>query len=636
MAIKNVTNLDFDTIKANLKNHLSAQSEFSDYNFEASGLSTIVDLLAYNTHYNAVMAHLVANESFIDSAVKRNSVVSIAKTMGYTPRSAKSARATITLTVKPDTTYTSNTLFISKATIFTSTVNGKAYTFTPLTDVTVTRTYDAAGNDQFVATDMVLVEGKRTNTSMLIDANSLQGPVVIPNDSVDTTTITCTIKDNINSSSTTAYSHAANILDVDSTSKIFYLEESTNGRYQASFGDDVLGKKLVAGNVVRLEYVVCAGSAPNGAKSFINSVNFTGTSENVTGTVSLAASGGALIEDITSIRFNAPRFAATKNRIVTKTDYETVIKASNANIKAVTVWGGEDNIPPIYGKVFISLQPQAGLVITQAEKTTLQNDVIAIKQPITMTTQFVDPEFTYLGMNISASYDAKITTASSATLQAAIVAEVESYFDGTLNTLKKNFYYSFIANRINNVSKSIIGNNIELRIQKRLTPILNSVGRYEPKFNNKILPSSIRTNHFNAKINNTTYLCSIQDQPGADVIAPVYSGKGVLQLVTVGSGTVINEVLGTIDYDTGAIDIPSLHIVSVLGSVNTVRVSATPHEGSKDISTDVLVRTTEEQLFAVVPQPARNIILTLDKSASDIPNNIRPGISVTMVPRVAD
>jgi hypothetical protein len=213
---------------------------------------------------------------------------------------------------------------------------------------------------------------------------------------------------------------------------------------------------------------------------------------------------------------------------------------------------------------------------------------------------------------------------------------VESYFDGTLNTLKKNFYYSFIANRINNVSKSIIGNNIELRIQKRLTPILNSVGRYEPKFNNKILPSSIRTNHFTAKINNTTYTCNIQDQPAADVIAPVYSGKGVLQLVAVGSGIVINEVLGTIDYDTGAIDIPSLHIVSVLGSVNTLRVSTTPHEGSKDISTDVLVRTTEEQLFAVVPQPARNIILTLDKSASDIPNNIRPGISVTMVPRVAD
>tara|TARA_R110002074_G_scaffold123683_1_gene259445 strand:- start:64092 stop:66005 length:1914 start_codon:yes stop_codon:yes gene_type:complete len=637
MAIKNVTNLDFEEVKANLKSHLQAQDEFSDYNFDASGLSVLVDLLAYNTHYNAVMAHLVANESFIDSAVKRNSVVSIAKTMGYTPRSARSARATIDLTITPDSSYSSSTLFISRLATFTASVNGKSYSFLPASDTTITKTFNAAGVGQFIATGLEIVEGRLTSTSEVISTNNRQGPVLLPNDNVDTTTIKVTVKENTNSSVTTAYSFSDNILDVTSTSKVFYIEESTSGKYEIYFGDGVLGKKLDVGNIVQVEYVVCAGTAPNGARAFKNSVNFTGAAETVTGTVSSNAGGGAVREDVESIRFTAPRFNAVKNRIVTKTDYETVIKAANPNIKSVTAWGGEDNDPPIYGRVFVSLQPESGFTITQSEKATLLNDVISLKQPITMSTQFVDPEFTHVGLNISATYDPKLTTQTPSALQALITAEVETYFNGTLNALKKNFYYSFITNRINNVSKAIIGNNIELRLQKRLVPALNVATRYEPKFNNKILPNSIRTNYFNVVINGITYSkVSITDTPDADVIAPVYSGKGILKLTDVQSSTVLLESLGTIDYDTGALDIPAMSVASVSGTVTDIRVSATPHEGSKNISTDVLIRTSEEQKFAITPLPARNVILTLDSSASDTINNIRAGVSVTMVPRVAD
>lgn len=636
MAIKNVTNLDFDTIKANLKTFLKSQSEFSDYNFDASGLSVLIDLMAYNTHYNAVMAHLVANEAFLDSAVKRNSVVSIAKTMGYIPRSARASRAVINFTVRPDPAYTSNTLYIPRTTQFTTSVDGKSYVFTPATDLTISRTYNDAGQDQFVVENMEIVEGRRTTTSVIITQDNVRGPLILTNNNIDTTTLTVTVKENVNSGVISNWNFANNILDVGATSKVYYIEEGTAGYYELTFGDNVLGAQLQIGNVVTAEYLVCNGSAPNGAFNFNNSVRFTGPAESVSGTVVTNAGGGAIQEDVTSIKFNAPRFNATKNRIVTKTDYETVIKAANPNIKSATVWGGEDNDPPIYGRVFISLQPQDGLVLTEAEKTSLLNDVIAIKQPITMSTQFVDPEYTYMGMNISATYDPKVTTVSPSTLQAAIIDEVESYFDGTLNALKKNFYYSFLANRINNVSNAIIGNNIELRLQKRLTPQLNIKARYEPKFNNKILPNSIRTNYFDARINRAVYKVSIVDVPNEGVVAPIYSGTGVLQLKVVGTGTIVNEALGTIDYDTGQIDIPSLEVVSLYGAANTVRVSSTPHEGSKNISTDVLVRTTEEQEYAVIPKPARNLILTLDKSASDIPNNIRPGISVTMVPRVID
>ena len=251
MAIKNVTNLDFEEVKQNLKTHLQSQEEFSDYNFDASGLSVLVDLLAYNTHYNAVMAHMIANESFIDSAVKRNSVVSIAKTMGYTPRSARSAKAYIDLTITPDPTYTSNTLFIPRSTIFTTSVNGKSYSFLPSTDRTITKSFTSSGAEQFVTTGIELVEGRRTTTSEIISANNLQGPILLPNNNVDTTTIQVTVKENTNSSVTDTYAFSDTILDVTSTSKVFYIEEATSGFYEVSFGDCVLGKKLEIGNIVK-------------------------------------------------------------------------------------------------------------------------------------------------------------------------------------------------------------------------------------------------------------------------------------------------------------------------------------------------------------------------------------------------
>ena len=194
MAIKNVTELDFDTIKTNLKAHMQNQEEFTDYNFDASGLAVILDLLAYNTHYNAVMAHMVANEAFIDSAVKRNSVVSIGKTMGYTPRSARSAKATIDLTVTPATTYTSNTLVIGRNTQFTSSVNGVGYSFYPSQDYTATKMTNSSGVGQFVFTGMELIEGTRTETSEIISTNNTSGPIVLPNENVDTTTLRARVK----------------------------------------------------------------------------------------------------------------------------------------------------------------------------------------------------------------------------------------------------------------------------------------------------------------------------------------------------------------------------------------------------------------------------------------------------------
>ena len=636
MAVKNVTELDFTSIRNNLKTFLKNQDEFADYNFEASGISTLIDLLAYNTHYNAVLAHMVSNEAFLDSAVRRNSVVSIAKTMGYTPRSARSAKATIDLTVVPASTYTSTSLTLPKDKTFQASVDNVARDFVPDKDYTVAKTI-VDGVAAFRFTDIVLAEGLRTTTSEVISSQNRSGPVVLENDNVDTTSITVKVQTSTTNATSEVYSLAEDTLNVTSTSKVFYLEERTDGYYQINFGDGVLGKQLEVGNIVIVDYIACNGAAGNGARQFFLPTNLTGLGENTSGSTKSASASGFNKETADSIRFNAPRFNAAKNRVITKGDYESVIKQSNPNIKSVAAWGGEDNIPPIYGKVFISLQPNAGYTITQADKDTISNTTLEPKMPVGLVPEFVDPEFVHIGLNAVVTYDTKLTTLTTGSLGALVTTKIEDYFSTNLNELKKNFYHSKLQNDIAKLSDSIIGVNLEMRLIKKLTPTLGSSARYEPKFNNKIMPNAIRSNFFIANLNGSRSEVFLADKPNPDVTAPVYSGQGVLQLKTKSKGVVVADNIGTVDYDTGVLDIVSLNITEISGVSNDeLRVVATPHESSRNISTDILVRTTEEQSYAVFAQPSRNIILNLDDAAEDTVNNIRKGLNVQMVERIVD
>ena len=636
MAVKNVTELDFTSIKNNLKTFLKNQDEFADYNFEASGISTLIDLLAYNTHYNAVLAHMVSNEAFLDSAVRRNSVVSIAKTMGYTPRSARSAKATIDLTVVPATTYTSTSLTLPKDKTFQASVDNVARDFVPDKDYTVAKTI-VDGVAAFRFTDIVLAEGLRTTTSEIISSQNRSGPIVLENDGVDTTSITVKVQTSTTNAASEVYSLAEDTLNVTSTSKVFYLEERTDGYYQINFGDGVLGKQLEVGNIVIVDYIACNGAAGNGARQFFLPTNLTGLGENTSGSTKSASASGFNKETADSIRFNAPRFNAAKNRVITKGDYEAVIKQSNPNIKSVAAWGGEDNLPPIYGKVFISLQPNAGYTITQADKDTISNTTLEPKMPVGLVPEFVDPEFVHIGLNAVVTYDTKLTTLTTGSLGALVTTKIEDYFSTNLNELKKNFYHSRLQNDIAKLSDSIIGVNLEMRLIKKLTPTLGSSARYEPKFNNKIMPNAIRSNFFIANLNGSRSEVYLADKPNSDVTAPVYSGQGVLQLKTKSKGVVVADNIGTVDYDTGVLDIVSLNITEISGVSNDeLRVVATPHESSRNISTDILVRTTEEQSYAVFAQPSRNIILNLDDAAEDSVNNIRKGLNVQMVERIVD
>jgi len=638
MAVRKLTELEFDQIKSNLKTFLSDQSQYSDYDFEASGLSVLIDLLAYNTQYNAFLAHMVANEAFLDSAVKRNSVASIAKTMGYTARSARASAAVVNLNITNiPSSYTNGSFTLSKEKAFTSSSGGRTFKFYPDRDYTVTKT-TVSGVDGFYFTNVRMVEGIRVDNSEIVDVNTLSGPVLMANPDVDTTTLTVSVQESIADTSSTTFTFSDNILDVKSTSNVFFVEESLNGQYEVRFGDGVVGKKLSSGNIVRLNYIAASGPRANGIKSFTPPSVFIGSGESVSLSLVSESSGGSSQESVDSIRFNAPRFNATKNRAVTTNDYRALILSANPNVKSVAVWGGEDNTPPIYGKVFISLQARPGLVITQDDKDTLLRETIVPRQPVSITAEFVDPEFTYIGLNVGVLYDSKNTTFTEGALQSEVNAELTNYFDTQLNSLDKNFYYSVLSSRIVNLSKSFIAVNLEITLQKRVVPTINTIVRYELPFNNKIQPYSVSSVYFNAQINRATYSVYITDVPDEGVIAPAYSGKGVIQLKTSDKNVIVDANAGTIDYDTGLIVLNSLQVSSIQGSTTTLNVSCQPHESSKDIKTDILQRTsdTSETGAAVIAKPSKNYILAQNTSTADIPNNVRAGTKVSLTARVSD
>ena len=603
----------------------------------------MVDLLAYNTHYNAVLAHMVSNESFIDSAVKRNSVVSIAKTMGYVPRSARSSKATLDLTIIPDDSYIATSLTLSKEKIFTSSVNGRTYNFLPEKDYSVDKSI-VNGVSAFRYTDIVLVEGTRANTSEVISTTNRSGPIVLSNDNVDTTTLTVKVQNSTTNLNATTYAQSETITTAKSTSAIYYLEERTDGYYQVVFGDGVLGKQLDVGNIVVCEYIISNATLGNGARVFSTPTNITGPGESITGQTKTAASGGFELETTSSIRFNAPRFNSAKGRVVTATDYETAIKQSNPNIKSVTVWGGEDNVPPVYGRVYISLQPQTGFVITETEKDDLVKNVINPKLPVSLVSEFVDSEQLFIGFNIAVTYDPKLTTKSADAIKTDLLAQITTHFDTNVNELKKNFFFSKLSKELDGINDAIVGNNIEMRLMKKIQPSLGTPTRYELKYNNKLLASSVRTNYFIVNINGSQDEVYITDRPDETFTASQqYNGqrfnlaKGDLILKTKATNTVIGGTVGTVDYDTGSLDITSLRVDSISGTGNdSIRVYITPHESAKNISTDDLIRATEEQSYAVTALPARNIILSLDDSQIDTTNNVKQGVAVTMISRVQD
>ena len=362
-----ITDLDFDTVKSNFKTFLSQQSTFSDYNFEGSGMSVLMDLLAYNTHYQAFHANMLANEMFIDTSVTRASAVSHAKSLGYTPTSMKSSYAKLTITVS-DVPLSQTSLTMPAGTAFNTVVDDASYQFVTISDVTVT-----SDSGIFSFPDVGVYEGTRVQYQYTVNSNNLEQQFVIPSPSVDTSTLVVRVQNSSSDTTTTTYSLNTDYSTLLSTSTKYFLQEIENGQYEVYFGDGVVGKKPIDGNIIILNYVVTNGELADGASAFTSASTIGGYS-NISVTTVSNASGGGESESVDSIKFNAPLKYAAQGRAVTPDDYKSILPSVYPNIRSVQVWGGEDNDPAIYGRVYISIKPNSGNTLT----TTTKNNIMQI------------------------------------------------------------------------------------------------------------------------------------------------------------------------------------------------------------------------------------------------------------------
>jgi hypothetical protein len=485
-----ITNLDFSSIKSSLKTFLSQQDTLKDYNFDGSALSVLVDLLAYNTQYNAYYLNMIANEMFLDSAVLRNSVVSHAKMLNYTPKSAVASKATINLTVNEVTT---STLTLPKFTEFISeAIDGINYTFVTTDSTTVNVTANTA-----TFNDIQIFQGIPSSYSYTVDTTTNPQQIFeIPDTNIDTSTLLVSVQESSSNLTSLAYTQVSDYLSLTPTSKVYFLQEGMNNNYQVYFGDNILGKSLVNGNIVNITYISTNGTSAFGANSFAILSAVGGFSSTVVNPI-LAASDGADRETINSIKFTAPKAYAAQGRAVTKEDYVYLIQNNSTNlpIDSVSVWGGEENDPPVYGQIFCAVKPSGGYTLTPGQKEKLIEEVIKPISVLTVTPTIVDPDYTYVQLNTKVLYDPRLTTLNSGQIKQSVISSINTFSDNTLNTFNSTFKTPTLIMTIQNADPSIITNETNIRVQKKFYPRLNTRTTYYLNFG---VP--LKRNYFNAGV----------------------------------------------------------------------------------------------------------------------------------------
>lgn len=556
--------LDFDAIKTSLRTYLQEQSQFQDYDFEGSALSTLLDILAVNTHYNALYTNLAVNEVFIDSASKRMSVVSRANELGYTPRSARCATAVVDVTMINTQIGAPTTIEIPAYTAFSGQIAGKPYTFYTTSSYVATRndtSYEFAGVE--------LKEGSVLTYSYTVGDSST---FTIPNLGVDTTTLLVTVQENAETSTFDVYQLSDTIVNIDGTSPVYYIREIENEKYQLQFGNGVVGKALTAGNVVTVTYMVGNKELPNGIASFTyNGSSIVDTEVFVTTVTS--AVGGAEAEDIDSIRVNAPRTYTAQNRCVTIDDYKTAIMALFSNISAINVWGGDKSTPPQYGKVFITIIPKDTATLTDDEKDYILDTILAPRKSLTVTPEFVDPTYIRISLDIAVYYNPQHTTRSASDIASLVQQTVVDYNNNNLNTFFSPshnlsyggvFKYSQLSRAIDATEHSITSNITTIALSRDLTPVYNVLYPYTIELGNPIYNSGVPEESFKTTGFYNTYsneVCYIDDLP----VESNDIGSLRLFYYNTSGEKVILRTIGSINYATGTVNIDSLIITSLYG-----------------------------------------------------------------------
>ena len=580
MALQQFTNLNFEDIKSSIKDYLRANTQFKDMDFEGSNLSILIDILAYNSYTTAYNTNMAINETFIDSATLRENVVSLARNIGYVPRSRRAARATVNFNASGITSTTKQITF-QPGVIANGSVSNINYVFS-LPEAVSFNAFNGASRGV-----MVIYQGQYVTNSYVVDNNNPSERYVLPNDGIDTSTISVKIRNSSSDNTTTSYELVDNIIGITSTSNIYLLQETTDEKYELLFGDDVFGKKLESGNIIDISYIKTNGKAGNGIENF----NFAGLIKDEDGAdetdfrMFLSANGksanGDEIEPVESVKYYAPRLYAAQHRAVTANDYEAIIPSIYPNIESVSAYGGEDLNPPQFGRVFIAAKPKNGSFLSELTKKQLLNSLknysIAGIVP-----SFVDLKFLYVEIDSYIYYNSNFV-GDPDNLKTDVITSLSQYASGTeLNKFGGRFAYSKVLSVIDNVDTSITSNITLVKMRRNINTKINQFAQYELCFLNQIYAPNEKYNIHSTGFNvsdvvGTCYFSDIKVNEDSGTLF-------MFQILNDESIKVISNNFGRIDYKEGEIVLDTVNITSTIENDDVIEVEAVPQ------SNDVLAK----------------------------------------------
>lgn len=582
--LQSIDSLDFNTIKQDLKLYLSNQDTFKDYDFDGSGLSVLLDVLAYNTHHMGFYANMLANEAFLDSCVLRSSAVSLSKSLGYSPRSRRGSEITVDVYLKPTssesefiTLVNARSVKVLKNELFSTSFNGKNYFFYS----TETYYFQYEGNDSngdpiIVARDVVLREGRFKTETFLVNQRQEDQKFILSDLSVDERSISVFVKSSVNESEgiTEPWRKSVNIVDNDSDSRVFFVQETYDGKFEIYFGDGVVGKPVENGNIILVTYAICSGTEANGIGlgdnppsvitfSYLRNQNDTITStrevriKRNSSNKPIVSAGGQEKETKSSIQYYAPKFYESQDRAVTLTDYIALLQQTySGSIRSIYAWGGEDNDPPEYGKVFISVRPVVGLYLSNQEKLNLEKNILAQKNVVTVKPTIRDPEYIFISPSVNLKYQENTLTVSTSELRDTAIAYIRTYGANNLSAFEKNFYSGEMVRNLLDLNTSIKSCTIDLTFYKKFTPIFNNKFTYSVSFENSL--DEISSGYY---INSSTFYTYGKGENSLNLpsVRAYFrdSGRGKISLYQESDDSLITDNYGTIDYTTGKLTIKS-------------------------------------------------------------------------------
>jgi hypothetical protein len=614
MPFTKFTNLDFDQIKTSIKDYLRANSKFTDFDFDGSNFSILIDTLAYNTYITAFNSNMVVNESFLDSATVRENVVSLARNIGYVPSSRTSAKATVSFDVGVDSSQNTPTLTLQAGLLCVGSVNDTSYTFSIPNNISTNVVNNIASFK-----DIEIYQGTFLTKQFIVDG-SLDQRFILNNPFIDTSTIFVYVKGINDSGLGVQYSLVENILQVDSTSKIYLLQEVQDEKYELLFGDGKIGKKLENNALITVNYIVTDGEDGNGASSFSFSGRIKKANDQIIdpGTVTITTSqksqNGAEIESINSIKYFAPRIYSAQYRAVTSRDYEAIIKKIYPDTESVSVIGGEELNPPEFGTVSIAIKPKNGTFVSDFNKQQIKNklkqySISGINQKI------IDLKLLYVEIDSSVYYNYSQVSAVES-LRTKIIKSLTEYSNSIdLNTFGGRFKYSKVLQIIDNTDTSITSNITKVKIRRDLAAVINQFAQYELCFGNKFhinpLGFNIKSTGFKVSgVEDTVYITDVPNLDG--------SGKGIVSIVRNlpdGSTQIVAQSAGVVDYIKGEINIGTINITSTSKPNNIIEIQAFPE--SNDI-----VGLTDLYLNFSISKSTINMVRDVISSGDEISGTV--------------